>query len=87
MLFVTVVIKTSRGIFRDFVKETKEQHIAFLCSDEPEWVPEVPRGTPYVNVVINHANWAWDLKKHAIVCFRAEYVLFAVVVVFLSTFA
>ena len=56
MLFVTVVIKTSRGIFRDFVKETKEQHIAFLCSDEPEWVPEVPRGTPYVNVVINHAN-------------------------------
>ena len=39
MLFVTVVIKTSRGIFRDFVKETKEQHIAFLCSDEPEWVP------------------------------------------------
>lgn len=38
MLFVTVVIKTFRGIFRDFVKETKEQHIAFLCSDKPEWV-------------------------------------------------
>lgn len=56
MLFVTVAIKTSRGIFRDFVKETKEQHIAFYALMNLNGFPEVLRGTPYVNVVINHAN-------------------------------